>query len=273
MAPYRVEGHAAWFTGEWGFRHYIEREGFAPLTSRDARVAEGDVVVVAGPTRAAERFAARPRERIVVLERKVAVQRLRGELGGSDLIERMRSERQILARLEHPNIATLYDGGTTEDSRPFLVMEYVEGGSVHDRLRRGPVRREQALEWLEQTARALDQAHANGVVHGDVKPANLLLDADVALTLKRRVDGFYLRLAHRRFNSLETYNDRIMREHFRSGTLFLDYYADLAQAFADANFEKRRPQRIEVEEFLSWLVTERGRAANTIQPCSPWSGG
>jgi hypothetical protein len=74
--------------------------------------------------------------------------------------------------------------------------------------------------------------------------------AETALTLQRRADGFYLRLAHRRFNTLETYNDRIMREHFRDPALFLDYYADLAQALADAHFEKRRPQRIEVRELV-----------------------
>ena len=68
--------------------------------------------------------------------------------------------------------------------------------------------------------------------------------------LRALAGDFYGRLENRRFNSLETYNDRIMREHFRSGALFLDYYADLAQAFAEAHFEKRRPQRIEVQEFL-----------------------
>lgn len=71
---------------------------------------------------------------------------------------------------------------------------------------------------------------------------------EIALGLRKRVDGFYLRLAHRRFNTLETYNDRIMREHFRSPALFLDYYADLAQELADAHFEKRRPREIEIEE-------------------------
>jgi hypothetical protein len=76
------------------------------------------------------------------------------------------------------------------------------------------------------------------------------VESDTALTLKRRADGFYLRLAHRRFNTLETYNDRIMREHFRSPELFLDYYADLAQALADAHFDKRRPQHIEVRELV-----------------------
>jgi hypothetical protein len=74
--------------------------------------------------------------------------------------------------------------------------------------------------------------------------------AETALTLQRRADGFYLRLAHRRFNTLETYNDRIMREHFRDTALFLDYYADLAQSLADAHFDKSRPRRIEVRELL-----------------------
>ncbi len=57
-------------------------------------------------------------------------------------------------------------------------MEYLDGGSVDDRLRQGRVEREQALQWLSETARALDSAHAQGVVHRDVKPANLMLDRD-----------------------------------------------------------------------------------------------
>jgi hypothetical protein len=77
---------------------------------------------------------------------------------------------------------------------------------------------------------------------------SIAVDSDTALALRRRVDGFYLRLASRRFNTLETFADRIMREHFRSPNLFLDYYADLAQAFADAHFERRRPVLIEVLE-------------------------
>jgi hypothetical protein len=77
---------------------------------------------------------------------------------------------------------------------------------------------------------------------------SVAVPADTALHLRRRVEGFYLRLAGRRFNTLETYSDRIMREHFRSPNLFLDYYADLAQAFADAHLERRRPLRVDVLE-------------------------
>ena len=114
-----------------------------------------------------------------VLERAVAV-KLLSERHASNPEIRARFEREALtaARLSGArNVITVFDVGE-HGERPFIVMEYVEGGSVHDRLRRGPVQREQALDWLEQTARALDQAHASGVVHRDVKPANLLLDAD-----------------------------------------------------------------------------------------------
>jgi serine/threonine-protein kinase len=114
-----------------------------------------------------------------VLQRPVAV-KLLSERYASDPDIRARFEREALtaARLSGArNVITVFDVGE-HGQRPFIVMEYVEGGSVHDRLRHGPVRREQALDWLEQTARALDQAHASGVVHRDVKPANLLLDAD-----------------------------------------------------------------------------------------------
>jgi serine/threonine-protein kinase len=114
-----------------------------------------------------------------VLQRPVAV-KLLSERHARDPDLRARFEREALtaARLSGArNVITVFDVGE-HGERPFIVMEYVEGGSVHDRLRRGGVEQRQALDWLEQTARALDQAHANGVVHRDVKPANLLLDAD-----------------------------------------------------------------------------------------------
>src|SRR4051812_11568177 len=92
---------------------------------------------------------------------------------------RARFTREALAaaRLSgNPNIVTIYDVGEYND-RPYIVMEYIGGGSLEERLRRdGPVAPRQALEWLEQAANALDAAHREGVVHRDVKPANLLID-------------------------------------------------------------------------------------------------
>ncbi len=91
--------------------------------------------------------------------------------------ERFTREALAVARLSgNPNIVTIYDVGVHED-RPFIVMEYLAGGSLEQKLASDGVQSPgQALEWLEQTAGALDAAHREGVVHRDVKPANLLLD-------------------------------------------------------------------------------------------------
>ena len=74
--------------------------------------------------------------------------------------------------------------------------------------------------------------------------------SDAAFALERRVTGFYLRLANRRFNSLETYRDFITRSHFRTAELFLDYYADLAEGLVEAHFEQERPDAVEIGGFL-----------------------
>jgi len=113
------------------------------------------------------------------LERTVAVKLLSDRYAQQD-DARARFHREALAaaRLSAaPTVVTVFDVAE-HDGRPLIVMEYLEGGSVYDRLRDGRVSREQALRWLEQTADALDRAHASGVVHRDVKPANLLLDLD-----------------------------------------------------------------------------------------------
>jgi serine/threonine-protein kinase len=91
--------------------------------------------------------------------------------------ERFTREALAAARLSgNRNIVTIFDVGEHND-RPFIVMEYLAGGSLEQRLQAdGAVPPRLALDWLEQTASALDAAHGAGVVHRDVKPANLLLD-------------------------------------------------------------------------------------------------
>jgi hypothetical protein len=98
---------------------------------------------------------------------------------------------------------------------------------------------------------------------------------EAALALRHRVEGFYLRLAHRRFDTLETYNDFIMRDHFASLDLFFDYYADLAEDLALAQFERSRPTGVEVLEFLfedaktaQVLVRFRGNDGRPLRPGS-----
>ncbi len=73
---------------------------------------------------------------------------------------------------------------------------------------------------------------------------------DTAFSFYERAEAFYERLIQRRFNALETFHDPYLREHFRSEERFFDYYAELAQALADAHFEKSRPNAVEVQEFI-----------------------
>jgi serine/threonine protein kinase len=115
-----------------------------------------------------------------LLERQVVIKLLAERFAEDESIrERFTREALAAARLSGaPSTVTIFDVGETEAGRPFIVMEYLAGGSLEDRLRQGPVRPDEALEWLGQAARALDAAHAGGIVHRDVKPGNLLLDAD-----------------------------------------------------------------------------------------------
>jgi serine/threonine protein kinase len=118
-----------------------------------------------------------------VLGRAVAV-KLLGERYARDESVRGRFTREALAaaRLSgEPNIVTVFDVGEHAE-RPFIVMEYLGGGSLEERIQRdGAQEIGQALEWLEQAATALDAAHRHGVVHRDVKPANLMLDRNSAV--------------------------------------------------------------------------------------------
>jgi eukaryotic-like serine/threonine-protein kinase len=114
------------------------------------------------------------------LGRKVAVKVLSERYASDDeLHARFLREARTAASLSgEPNVIVIHDVGETRKKLPFIVMELVPGGTVADRLRHGRVAAEQALDWVEQAAAALDRAHARGIVHRDVKPANLLVAED-----------------------------------------------------------------------------------------------
>ena len=113
-----------------------------------------------------------------LLGRTVAVKLLAERLAEEpELRERFRREALTAARLsEEPHVVTVYDVGE-HAGRPFTVMEYLPGGTLAERAQSRPVEPERALAWLAQAAAALDAAHGKGVVHRDVKPANLLFDS------------------------------------------------------------------------------------------------
>lgn len=85
------------------------------------------------------------------------------------------AEARRVARLKHPGIVQVYDVGT-DGELCFIVSEFVEGGSLADRLSKNPPTTEQAVRWIIDIAEALDHAHLQGVIHRDIKPANILID-------------------------------------------------------------------------------------------------
>lgn len=90
-------------------------------------------------------------------------------------VQRFRREAEVVASLEHPAIVPVYDFGI-EVERPFLVMRLMAGGSLADRISRGPIPLSEAVGILKQVASGLDFAHSKGVVHRDIKPTNILFD-------------------------------------------------------------------------------------------------
>jgi serine/threonine protein kinase len=112
------------------------------------------------------------------LKRPVAIKRLRNEFGGSrKAMQRFLTEATSVAALNHYNVVQIYDFGRDADG-PFLVMELVDGKTLADRLEAGPLPLEEAVELTTQLCGALQAAHDRGIVHRDVKPANILLTAD-----------------------------------------------------------------------------------------------
>jgi tRNA A-37 threonylcarbamoyl transferase component Bud32 len=92
-------------------------------------------------------------------------------------LRRFMNEGQLLAALRHPNVITIYDIGTASNF-VYISMEYVSGGDLKQRLADGPLAPDQALDILDQVARGLCAAHAEGIVHRDVKPGNVLFRSD-----------------------------------------------------------------------------------------------
>ena len=109
------------------------------------------------------------------LDRKVALKRLKAEISSSQrAIERFQTEARAIAALDHSSIVRVYDYGF-DPQGPLLVLEYVDGLSLAERIRQGPVEVEQAVAWTCTLCEALDAAHARQVIHRDIKPANILL--------------------------------------------------------------------------------------------------
>lgn len=107
---------------------------------------------------------------------RVAIKVIRRELTNRRTTALFRNERQILARLAHPNVARILDGGALPDGRPYFVLEFIDGLPVHAYCREAGLSFEQRVKLMSTVLRAIAYLHESGVVHGDLKPGNLLVD-------------------------------------------------------------------------------------------------
>ena len=111
-------------------------------------------------------------------QQQVALKIVRRTFADSDLARRFRQERQILASLNHPNIARLIDGGVSEDGEPFLAMEYVEGVRIDDYCKEQRLSTRECLKIFLDVCQGVSYAHQHLVIHRDIKPSNILVARD-----------------------------------------------------------------------------------------------
>ncbi len=116
-------------------------------------------------------------------QKRVAIKVIKKGMDSEDVLRRFELERQLLSALNHPNIARLYDGGTTEDGRPYFALEYVEGMHLDDYCDRHKLTVDERLKLFKQVCAAVAYAHRNLVVHRDIKPANILVTDDGTVKL------------------------------------------------------------------------------------------
>ena len=189
-------------------------------------------------------------------ETKVAIKLVRPGMDTDIILSRFRRERQTLAQLQHPNIARLLDGGTTDDGRPYIVMEYIEGLPITEYCQGRNIA--EKLRLFLDVCSAVEYAHQHFVVHRDIKPGNILVSEQGTAKL---LDFGICKLLHSEAVSHETLSGtlRMMTPDYASPeqvrgepvTIASDIYSlagvlyELVTGFKPHRFEKFTPQEME----------------------------
>lgn len=119
-----------------------------------------------------------------LIARLVAIKLFPAELARGEARDRFVQEARVVGQISHPSVIALHDMGIDESSQtPYLVMEYIKGQSLEKLLEKGSIPHTKACAWVAEVATALAVAHRKGVIHGDVKPANILIAEDDRLKL------------------------------------------------------------------------------------------
>jgi WD40 repeat protein/serine/threonine protein kinase len=157
-----------------------ERTSSSEATEDFDRVAEGPGTVI-GDYRLMEQIGEGGMGLVFVAEqqrpmrRRVALKVIKPGMDSRDVIARFEAERQALALMDHPNIARVFDAGTTESGRPFFVMELVKGIPIIDYCDAQQLTTRERLELFLSVCQAVQHAHGKGIIHRDLKPSNILV--------------------------------------------------------------------------------------------------
>ena len=123
------------------------------------------------------------------VERRVAIKVVRSEcLSDKKFITRFRREMEVTTKLRHPSTIRVFEHGSAEDGRPYMVMELLTGESLAERLERGRIPEIEALQHARQIAESLSEAHENGIFHRDLKPDNIFIESVGVSTVVKVLD-------------------------------------------------------------------------------------
>ena len=122
------------------------------------------------------------------VRRQVALKVIKPGMDSRQVVARFEAERQALAMMDHPNIARVFDAGTTEEGRPYFVMELVRGKSIAEYCNSKRLGTDQRLELFCQVCQAIQHAHQKGVIHRDIKPSNVLVTNHDSVVVPKVID-------------------------------------------------------------------------------------
>src|SRR5256712_1271257 len=193
--------------------------------------------------------------RQVSVDRPVAVKVIRPELHTAIATERFQREAKTLAHVSHPNIVPVYEADETPDGLPYYTMQYLEGETVADRLRKGPIPANEVRKLGRDLLAALEAAHTRGIVHRDVKPANVFLVAGSAVL----VDFGIAKNVQVLGGTLDSIGDPLTAPGMRPGTRAYWSPEQLGGAEATAGTDLYAAALVIYEAYTGrhWLETQR----------------
>jgi serine/threonine protein kinase len=150
------------------------------------------------------------------IKRKVALKIIKPGMDTREVIARFEAERQALALMDHPCIAKVLEGGSTESGRPYFVMELVEGTKITEYCDECRSTTRQRLELFIQVCQAVQHAHQKGVIHRDIKPSNILVTTNDDKAVPKVIDFGIAKALHQQLSDQSVYTQisQMVAHHF-----------------------------------------------------------